>query len=331
MCNKIRMILKPTVLSVLAVICHTGAVSQSKNSITAFDQETLRAYTQNEYVDLRRGIPWEPVEFQPLSGAYFLEISGEMDLKTYKNAITGVTLIPRRGQSGYTSAKFKGTKYERVSEFDLWKPLPNSTQVIRCVDEKGGFVEGGFWALHGNIHNTETETWYSGAKLSFPSDRYTSVELRNLNLVRDTVMLQPSLGEVSVKYKRTPVRDGNTMQIIWEPQLYIRILTENLEYYGNCRFSEDLDDWDAVRSGYSIQDRASRSLFGDNAGFGLTVGSGMPDKYVFMFLFQGLQPYANVWEVGKGWLNSLELVEKLFRVDEDAIQETLDGGGAEGN
>ena len=54
----------------------------------------------------------------------------------------------------------------------------------------------------------------------------------------------------------------------------------------------------------------------------------MPDKYVFVFLFQGLQPYANVWEVGKGWLNSLELVEKLFRVDEDA-QETVENDGSD--
>ena len=39
------------------------------------------------------------------------------------------------------------------------------------------------------------------------------------------------------------------------------------------------------------------------------------EHYIIVVAYQDLNPYANVYEIGKGWLNSIELVEKLFRRD----------------
>ncbi len=124
--------------------------------------------------------------------------------------------------------------------------------------------------------------------------------------VRERLEFPSCEGKISIAYRTPPTVDVQTGKT---PVDYLRIefKTENVDFVTTYCYSADFK---IFQPGLMNTKQSTRR---PNAVAAARINSW--ERYILVVAFQGFKPYANVYEIGKGWLNSTELVEKLFRRD----------------
>jgi len=227
--------------------------------------------------------PFQSVTFYPLKGQYVLKLSGYTDLDKMTETLHGVELMPRS---------------EIISEkFSL--DVREGTASIHLVKVDGTFVEGGVVPFFRDPNLPQRCYWIAGARVDAATP-FKALEFYDTGIFQNRVDFSPKPGEPKVEYRINDLVDRKTKKIR-DDLIDIDLKASDVDYGTNWRTSAD----------FKIID--SRDCRWPNIG----AFSGKSwEKYIIFVLFKGVQPYcANVYEIGKGWLNSVEIVEKLFRRD----------------
>ncbi len=238
-------------------------------------------------------IPYQAMTFYPLSGTYVMRLEGHMDLNTFKNTLHTVEFVPLQERHEETYGKFK---LDRVLD----------SRSILLIKKDGGTAEGGFGVL-GKSMELPRETWLAGVRLDCPVE-ISALELKNAGRVRERLEFPSTDGPISIAYRAVPTLDAVTGKARTN-YLNIEFKTENVDFVTTHRYSSDFKIFQPAPM--NTKQPAGRP----NARAVALSGAASWERYILVVAFQGLKPYANVYEIGKGWRNSTELVEKLFRRD----------------
>jgi hypothetical protein len=228
-----------------------------------------------------KGKPFQPVTFYPLKGTYVIRVEGSMDLNSYRNVIDSVEIVPLIAQGG-------------KSDLNQVK----DSRSVRLFQKNGSYVDGGFGVL-GRSMESPTEFWAAGFTLECPTE-ITTLELRNLGSVRDRIVFSPKPEEPVVEYRMPEITHWKTKKVLNDAvQIDLKV--------------NDVDFGTAWITSTDFKTMGMQPCRWPNIGAGC---GKVWEKYIIFVLFKGVQPYcANVYEIGKGWLNSVEIVEELFRRD----------------
>jgi hypothetical protein len=224
--------------------------------------------------------PFQSVTFCPLRGQYVVRITGHTDTEKLTDTIEEVVLV-------------------RSDEpFDLY--VRQGTASIHLVKADESFVEGGIaiWFKDPNLPRTR---WRAGAKVDAQTE-FRALEFFDAGHFQLRLNFPSRLEEPKVEYRMPDLIDWKTRKIV-DDSIDIEIKATAVDFEA---------DWIVSADFKTITSRGHRW-----PNMGAACGKTW-EKYIIFVLFKGVQPYcANVYEIGKGWLNSVEIVETLFRRDVD--------------